>query len=176
MNIVDTHQLKTNVLHLNAGIVIILTALIVCAGWLQFTNLNQTSKGDFLLRIDTRYSSDEILKARTLIHKFYCQTKDENITDDRHVELIGNKILEIKYEESEAENFIILINFLDFLETIAFFVRKDYVSPKEVHELIGGSIVYYFKVFKPWIFHRRLKRNNNNYYCEIEKLIGQLEG
>ncbi|HAU0092255.1 TPA: DUF4760 domain-containing protein, partial [Legionella pneumophila] len=25
-------------------------------------------------------------------------------------------------------------------------------------------------------FHRRLKRNNNNYYCEIEKLIGQLEG
>ncbi|HAU1328681.1 TPA: DUF4760 domain-containing protein, partial [Legionella pneumophila] len=28
----------------------------------------------------------------------------------------------------------------------------------------------------PWIFHRRLKRNNNNYYCEIEKLIGQLEG
>ncbi|HAU4258083.1 TPA: DUF4760 domain-containing protein, partial [Legionella pneumophila] len=27
-----------------------------------------------------------------------------------------------------------------------------------------------------WIFHRRLKRNNNNYYCEIEKLIGQLEG
>ncbi|KTD21017.1 hypothetical protein Lisr_1616, partial [Legionella israelensis] len=36
------------------GTIIILTALIVCAGWLQFTILNHTSKGDFLLRIDTR--------------------------------------------------------------------------------------------------------------------------
>lgn len=175
MNIVDTQQLRKNILHLNAGIIIILTALTLCAAWLQFSNLNQTSKGDFLLRVDTRYSSEEILKARTIIHRFYCQTRKEEITDDKHVELIANKILEIMYNENESDDFIYLINFLDFLETLAYFVRKNLLSYKDIYELLGGSILYYYKVFKPWIYHRRLKRNNNNYYCEIEKLIEKYE-
>ncbi|MCZ4682685.1 DUF4760 domain-containing protein, partial [Legionella pneumophila] len=148
-----------------------LTLIIVCVGWLQFGDLNKTTKGDFLLRIDERFGHETIIKARAIIHKFYCETYDENICKETHRRIIGEKIMEIILVKKQSTNFIYLMNFLDFLETIAYFTNKNYMSEKDIKELLGGSIPYYYEVFKPFINYRRAKYNSENYFCELERLI-----
>lgn len=161
--------------HFNAAAIVILTLIIFCAGWIQFKDLNKTSKGDFLLRIDEKYGQPENIKARTIIHKYYCLTKDEYSDVTTHVRKMSVMVKQTKYKFEEAENFVYLLNFLDFLETISYFANHDYISEKEVNELIGCSLKYYFCVFDDLIKERRLKYKSNNYYCELEALAKKIQ-
>jgi len=178
-NIFVTHD--DGILQLHAASLIILTFLLVCAAWFAawfpLSDINKTSKGDFLLRIDERYGSNEIMQARKIIHKFYCATRPENgnISLEVHINKISEEIKKISTIEDSAKDFIHLLNFLDFLETIAYFTHKNHITYNDIDELLGWSITYYFKVFKPWIYYRRKKYNNNKYYCELELLVCKLE-
>ncbi|MGL6030449.1 MAG: DUF4760 domain-containing protein, partial [Legionella sp.] len=89
--------------HINAAAIVILTLIIFCAGWIQFNALNKTSKGDFLLRIDERYGQPENIKARTIIHEFYCLTKEEHIDITSHVKKISLMVKDSKYNIEKSE-------------------------------------------------------------------------
>ncbi|MCE0723983.1 DUF4760 domain-containing protein [Legionella resiliens] len=154
----------------NDIVIIFLTLFIVCAGWLQFKNLNKTSTGDFLLRIDERFGSPEILRARAIIHEFYCLTYEKEIDINIHTYKIAEKVLSMKNKVEASTDFIYLYNFLNFLETIAYFANNKYISSDEVNELLGGSLKYYYLVFKLLIADRRKKYQSNYYYCELETL------
>lgn len=172
--------------------IVALTGLIAFIAYYQLHILNKTSKDEFLLKIDERYTSAEIVKARTIIQRLYCETKEENqiLCNDSHIEKISEKIREIgkckyikKHSASKSTNheecykdFTILLNFLDFLETVAFFTNKKSLETTDLQELTGESMLYYYKIFKPWIYYRRSKYNNDNYYCEIQKLAKEIEG
>ncbi|KTD48122.1 hypothetical protein Lrub_1486 [Legionella rubrilucens] len=155
-------------------IIIFLTLIIVCAGWLQFQNLNRTSKSDFLLRIDERFSSPEILKARTIIHEFYCLTNHKDIDINKHIEKISKLVSNTKKRAGDSEKYIYLSNFLNFLESISYFANNNYVSIDDLDELLGGSIKYYYLVYKLLINERREKYNSEYYYCEIQELAIKL--
>ncbi len=68
-----------------------------------------------------------------------------------------------------------LLNLLDFLETISYFSKKDLISREELDDLLGNSLLFYFKIFRKWIYYRREKYNNNSYYSELENLIEYLQ-
>ncbi len=156
---------------------IFLTFALVLVAWIQLASLNKTSRSDFLLRIDDRYGSVEIIKARAIIQKFYCQIKKENtnISTQEHINKISEKIKEIGSKEKCADEFTHLLNFLDFLETISFFCKKNFISIKEIKELSGESLTYYYKIFKPWIDYRRKKYDNKNYYKQLEWLAEKIK-
>ena len=128
----------------------ILTLALICVAWIQLAGLSKISKADFLLRIDTRYCSAESVKARIIIHKFYCKTRN-GVCEEVHIKKIANEIKKLgeSSNDKDCENFISLLNFLDFLETAAYFSNKNYINRKEIGELCGNSIVYYYKIFKP---------------------------
>ncbi|HIF0138890.1 TPA: DUF4760 domain-containing protein [Legionella anisa] len=173
--IADTNKLESAAEHFNAAAIVILTIIIFCAGWIQFKDLNKTSKGDFLLRIDEKYGQPENIKARTIIHEFYCLTRSEHIDVTNHVRKISIMVKDTKYKIEEAEKFVCLLNFLDFLETISYFANHSYISEKEVNELIGCSLKYYFCVFDDLIRERRQKYNSNHYYSELETLAKKIQ-
>lgn len=157
-------------------LVVFLTILLVLVAWLQLTGLNKTSKSDFLLRIDSRYGNPEIIKARLIIHKIHRQLDNEySSCEENRIKKISEKIVEISQstKPGEMRDFIYLLNFIDFLETIAYFCNKGRISEKELAELSGDSIVYYYGVFKKWIFERR-GRYHSRYYCEIEDLAQKI--
>ncbi len=158
----------------NDIIIILLTLIIVCAGWMQFKNLNETSKGDFLLRIDERFGSPEILKARIIIHEFYCLTNKEDIDLNIHILRISEMILGTKNKIESSEKFIYLYNFLNFLETIAYFTNNNFISLEDINELLGGSLKYYYLTFQLLIEDRRTKYRSEYYYCELQTLAEKI--
>jgi hypothetical protein len=162
------------IVDVNAAVLIILTFLILCVAWIQLDGIAKISKADFLLRIDDRYGGKDIVEARIIIQEFFCQTYKEGISKEYHIELVANKIQGLRLNINKASDYVILINFIDYLETVAYFCNQNMISEKDVTELVGSSITYYFKVFKPWIDDRR-RRYSPDFYCQIEKLVKNLK-
>lgn len=171
----EGEKIPENIIRIHAASIIVLTILLIAVAWLQLGELNKTSKADFLLRIDDRYSSPEIIKARVLIQELYRKTTTagQPYIEDEVTKKIAEEIKIIGKESSKesCEKFIYLLNLLDFLETIAYFSNKGFISVKEINELLGNTIFFNYKIFKSWISYRREKYQNNSYYCELETLV-----
>ncbi len=163
-----------NIIILTA-IYVILAAILAGVAWFQLNHLNSTAKNDFLLRIDERFGGPEIVKARSIIHKFYCQTHKEGISNPKHIHLMQLEILNIKYNTLDAKDFMYLHNFIDFLETIAYFANRNVISETDVSELLSGSIAYYYHVFELFIKDRNDKYPNQSYYSEIKEFVEKIE-
>lgn len=157
----------------------ILTAIIAAAGWLQFSKLNSISRADFILRIDNRYGSKEIIRARAIIQRLYREASplDKAVCEKEYLRAMAKSIDELRSSTDSHSSLQItyLLNFLDFLETIAYFTRKKFISVYEVDELLGHSLIFYFKVYKPWIYDRRVRYQEKSYYSELENLIEKIE-
>ena len=114
------------------------------------------------LRIDERWSSTEIIKAREVLHEFYLSAKEVNLQLTQHDLnfVIGQQILLISKinKPSEISKFISLLNFLDFLETIGYIYYTGSLEAKDIQELSGNSIMYFYKIFEAYVLYRREKR------------------
>lgn len=178
-NRIKTHQ---PIIEIHALSIIILTIVLVMIAWIQSKEILKTSRGDFLMRIDDRYGSPDIIKARKIIHDIYLQEipneddKKNNPTKWKDMQQDRMSIIIVKMEEDKSayksEEFICLLNFLDFFETIAYFCNKGDISSQEVEELMGCSFRYYCNLFKKFIDSRRQYYNKNDYYSEIYKYMG----
>jgi len=130
-----------SIIRIHAAALLVLTLIFICVAWFQLKNLNITSKADFLLRIDDRFGSREIIRARKIIHEFYCETNQENIRVETHINNISEKIKEICEDKDKAEDFVYLLNFLDFLETISYFCHKDYIEPVPIAKTTLNTVL-----------------------------------
>jgi len=157
---------------LHAAAIIILTTMLLGAAWYQLHKLSETSKNDFLLRIDREYSNCKIIEARVFIHKLYCQAKSENLCKEKCDKFVAHKINEMRDQEKNAENFICLRNLLDFLETTAYFCNTGKISTKDVEELLG-TLKYYHTIFRPLIGSLRHELNDDEFYKELEEFSGK---
>lgn len=178
IDLISNHPLS-NIGRIYSAAIIILTIILACIGWFQFDALNKTSRADFLLRIDYRYSSTEIIKARAIIQELYrkASPKGETTIYPVVVERIAKLIKEVGQSENkdDYERFAYLLNLLDFLEVIALFCRKKLITTDEVDELLGNSIIFFYDIFRPWIYYRRSKYMNKYYHCELEWLIEEIQ-
>lgn len=170
-------EFSQNILRINAAAIIVLTIMLICGGWLQLERLNKTSKADFLLQIVARYSSKEIVDARAIIQKLYRIANPENnsATEERYIQLISDEIDKIRNDPEKNNECALLLNLLDFLEAISYFTRKNFITVRDIDELVGNSILYYYKIYKRWIYSRRERYDNSYYYCEFELLAKKIE-
>lgn len=159
----------------NAAAILILTVILIIVAWYQLEGLNTTSKANFLLKIDERWGSSEIITARTIIHRLYREVRKEVACscEEELIKGVANKIRIIgrSSKKDDVSDFILLLNFLDFLETITYFANQNYISKIDIDELSGESIFFYYKVFKSWINYRREKYNNSHYYEALKTFI-----
>lgn len=161
--------------NLHSASLIALSVALLATAWINLSGLNKTSRSDFLLRIDNRYGSHEITQARIVIHKIHCKIKTKDICPEILKRKIGSEIIKMENDQKKSEDFIYILSFLDFLETIGYFVTDENISIKDIEELISPSICYYASIFEPFIAKRRADYSDPSYYCELEKLAKQLE-
>lgn len=171
----DMHHMHS--LH-NASI-IILTFIIACVAWFQLSGIAKNGEGDFLLRIDERLSNESIIKARVIIHEIYSKSKTQNpnSSEDQHCEFMANEIylLGERKDKKSIKDYVYILNFLDFLETISLFTNNGYISPKEIDDLMNQSIIFFYKIFSKRIHQRRQKYNDSTFYYQFEKLYLKIQ-
>jgi hypothetical protein len=150
---------------------IITLFLVVCA-WIQLNDLNKKAMGNDLIAFDKKWGSKEIMMAREIIHEMYIDAQNqhgkENIEAQRLE--IGEKIKKYSEDKIHTKKFIYLLNFLNFLETTGYLSNKGYIQKRDIDELMGNSIKFYYEVFYPYIQHRRTKHHERNFHNEFEKL------
>lgn len=162
---------KGHISQLYDASLIILTILLLFVAWIQLKGIKDIGRADFLLRLDNRFGNKSIIKARYIFHKIYLETKDVDICEDVHIKKIQEKIKEIGQDVNRTKDFAYLLNFLDYLETVAYFSNRGHVMPEDVNNLLGGTIGYYYKVFSAWISYRRNKYKDDCYYRELQNFV-----
>jgi hypothetical protein len=171
LNFLDSEHKEPIIITAFYGVsLIILTFSLVCVAWFQLALIRKQAKADFLLRIDNRYGSKSIIKARSIIHRIYIHQEQSTC---KHIQdkVLSEKIVELYWDKESYEDFICLLNFLDFLETIAYFSNNDHVDLDEIEKLLGGSLIYFYKIFTPLINFLRVRYEDNDYFNQIETLI-----
>lgn len=137
-------------------------------------------EGEFLLHIDERWSSKEIIKAKMIIHGFYAKWEEREHEHDICLKKVGKEICEISLMSEEKEDFAYLRNFLDFMETIGYLRKRGYVSPNSLNELCGESLKFYYLIFRSYIEQirqlekRRGNKDANKCFEHFQALIEEL--
>jgi hypothetical protein len=150
---------------------VVFAAIAALAALFQLFRLNNTAFAQLLSKIEYRYGSGEILLAREIIQALYLNTKSKGICYESHVKKIRIEIKKIGNDKKRTKDFILLLNFLDFLESISYYAQVNYVTRKDVEEMFGGSITYWYDIYYDWILYRRKKFNEPRMYCELEALV-----
>jgi len=169
-------------------LMVVLTAALVYVAWHQLSGIGRVSKGDFLLRLDERFGTSDVIKARRIIHSLYRYADKNNKNGPKTLEYLqgqvsiylyklkNNKLDILDYKNDELlqeKHFSLVLNFLDLLEATAFFCNKGYIDGNDLRELSGDSIKYYFGIYKKIIEDRRDRRGENQYYHFVSVYLKQ---
>lgn len=170
----DMHHMSS----LHDASIIILTIIIACIAWVQLHGLVKTGQADFLLRIDERLGNKSIIKARTIIHHIYSESKEKNknFTEPQHCEYIAQEINSLgnKTDKESIKKYVLLLNFIDFLETTALFAKKGYISTKDINDLMNQSLDFFYTIFEIRINERRRKYQDPTFYINFENLVQRI--
>lgn len=191
-NIVET----SNYIELHALFLIIFTGIIILVAYTQLSSISRTVKTDFLMKLDERYGSIEIIQARQIIHRYYRFSKDSNtdraqetvrryriltnnniLSENELIELIhwrqiGKAIDKLSKASDPAsqKEYILVLNLLDFLESISYYANNGHIEQKQIDDLMGISLVFFYAIFKLRIKKRREKYGINSFYEQFENL------
>lgn len=159
------------------------TVALAFIAWIRIGDIYKQNEGDFLLHIDARWGSPESIKARAIIHELYLQVQNDDslliglsLTDrDSAIqENIGKKIIELRGLDYKAEEFIYLLNFLDFMETIGYIENKGYITHQGLDALCGEALIFNYKIFQEYIEIKRLRHDDPGFYKNFERLFNKL--
>jgi hypothetical protein len=81
---------------------VVLTGVLAFVAWWQLSHIRDVGQHDFLLRIDERLSSDQIVKARTIIHQLSFETDRKKGTRrllPKDADKIGEKIIKMREDK-----------------------------------------------------------------------------
>lgn len=150
-----------------------LSAVLILFAYIKAREAIKQSRTNYLLRVDERWSSPEIIKAREVIHELYLSAKELNPDlkeDNEQIKpIIALGIMKLHDNHRETQKFVSLLNFLDFLETIGYLHSQKSITTEEVSDLLGNSIVYFYDIFSIYIAYRR-KTKDVGFYLNFEKL------
>lgn len=160
------------------------TAILAWIAWFRIGTIHRDNQSRFMIQIDSRWGSAEIIKARTIMHYIY-----RNISDNYSNQIIKSELKDIcqavgkdiiKMSESQCkqdrDDFMLLLNLLDFMETIGFLENNGYVSVEQLNALSGSTIKFFYMCFANYICHKRCKHKNEglDLYKNFEELYGKL--
>jgi len=197
------------------------TVALAIVAWYEIRIINNQSDKDFLLHIDERWGSVEVIRARKIIHELYIQIREKHKEDlkelpeksdtdyssikylkakqiindyyqpypnlplplsietkDNFVQaVLGLEIFKISKDRIYAEEFVYLLNFLDFMETIAYLARgntQDNELVNKINDLCGGSLIFNYNIFKPYMEIKRKKHPDEKFYVHFDELYDAL--
>jgi len=152
---------------------------VFAVAYIQLSGLKKVARADFLLRIDSRWGSHEIIQARVEIQKYYikfrAEYKGKPYDHKLCISYIQDEIHKTCMNSEKAQEAVFLMNLLDFMETVSYFANHGKIAHKELSELAGYSVIFFYEVFEKWISIRRDKYGKKHYYREFEILAKTIE-
>lgn len=102
-------SIKEYLVNLNTALTVLFTFLLVFIAWYQLHSLNQTNRSSFILQIENRYGSEEILRGRILLEeiRFKISPNDGNL-NNKYLEVL-NQMKHI--QQKHHDDFILIQNF-----------------------------------------------------------------
>jgi hypothetical protein len=132
-------------------VVVFITALIAYITWSQFHKTNNSLRAECLLKMDARFGSPEILKARTIIHEKYRNHYKTEASGEKAIKATAKEIIELS-ESEKQEEFVCLLNILDLLDTVGFLHSEGHLSEdRDINALFGPYLKLYLGVFLPYV-------------------------
>lgn len=175
-SVLQPHVLYHNELSILYYLAIVLLTLgLAMIAWFQLGQLSKTVSSDYLLKIDERFHGCNSIRARRIIHALYIEAEPDNKNSDVIWNHIGEKIRDMRLDSKKIWQFVCLREFLDFFETLGNLYVNDKITVKEIDDLMGYSILKFYKIFEPYIRDRRRRRENYSLYCDFEKLFDTLK-
>lgn len=141
----------------------------------QLKQIGKSARGEFLIRLDERFTSPQIIEARTTVHIIYRNTQPDCKHNGSHktklcegctkihMQLIRNQIQIIGRDSKKSKEFIQLRSLIELFETIGYFSRNGYVNVTDVNELIGGTVEFHYEIFKNWIDYLQVERSPHTF-------------
>jgi hypothetical protein len=169
-------NMQTDINKLYCATLIILTFILVCVAWIQLHKLQRISQSDFLLKIFHHLSDNSIIKAMKIIHRLRLNAEDEirkrkDYTSTAITEDIRSKIRELRFNSELISEFIILKNFLDYLEHIAYLCNKKEISIEDIEKCLSERLSTYYDYYEDLIEFYREANPNHNPYKSLEILV-----
>ncbi len=171
---------------------ILLTAMIAIIAWVQLKGLYENSKADMLLRIDKSLRNAEAIKAMTIIRQFRFEVEKEIVAQNdikinfseikkQHKKEIeektGQKIKKFLLDYGFQHEQVVLINFLNTIETICYLCNKNYASSDDVEEFFENELPSYFDIFEPYIQYVQESydsKDGNEAYSEFKGIVKKI--
>lgn len=143
--------------------IFIATLALAIIAYYEFNKSHIYSKNEFLLFISNRWGSIEIVKARKIIHElFVTEYRVNKLSFPDAQNAIGNKIYVMSQTGgSKGEDFVDLLNLLDFLETLGYFHSRGDLDLDDIFNIFGGNIKFLYPLFKQYIDKRRERLPND---------------
>jgi|GEM_PF-5514140 len=162
------------------GLIAIATFSVAYIAYYQIAKLRRTSELELLVKIDERWNGPEFLKAKTILYGEYFKVCEKyNLSEEKLKILtrqeeekyrieVGQKIIDMSVDNRRKHEFMILLNFLDFLETIGHLYVEQSISRQKLKALFGESLDFYYQLFAKYIEHRQT--NYSDIYKAFQKL------
>lgn len=101
---IDTKKiLNDDLRHLHHGGLVILTVILIVVAWIQLKHIYETSRNDFLLRIEERYGCKSILEARRIIHTLYRKTCGNEVYNKSHGKTISERLKAMANKKNQTK-------------------------------------------------------------------------
>lgn len=155
------------------------TLALALIAYYEFNRSNELTANKFLLFISNRWSSKEIIKARQILHEFFiCSYRDDQGKPkcEYNVALfsVSEKVLQMsRMKGKEGENFIYLLNLLDYLETLSYFCDRKELDLHDVQNTCGNNIIFFYESFKLYIEQRQ--SHDKNFFTHFTSLYHVLK-
>lgn len=181
----NSNTCSNNVDTLFYGLTAIATFSVAYIAYYQIAKLRRTNESELLVNIDGRWNSPEFLKAKIILHGEYFEVcKKYNLSEEELKILtrpeeekyrieVGQKIIDMSVDKLRKREFMFLLNFLDFLETIGHLYVEKLISRQKLKALFGESLDFYYQLFEKYIEHRQT--NYPNIYKAFQKLYEALQ-
>lgn len=126
--------------------------IAVCAAGFaatQLVDVRRASQATLLLELDARFDSPEMKAARDLFAKLRddilntVSTKNSSAKDSVKERLVCEEWKKVLAEmrSQDQDNYLILIGFLGFFETVGLMVKRKYISKEDVFALFRGPLI-----------------------------------
>jgi len=114
----------------------------------QLWNIKKSRCSDLLMRLDQIWDSNDYIRSRSMINQDTSGLTLEEASQNL-------KELLVSLDESNTEEYFIMIRIANFFENLGFLVCKNYLNHKDAFELFGSSAQRYWKLFSEFARYRR---------------------
>lgn len=160
----------------NISIFIVYTVIAIIA-WVQLGKIGDTAEVSYLFEFDKKWGSEELIIARSIIHKPYVECQKLQLDDAERFRVLGQYIINLSMQDNapdDAKNFMYVLSLLNFFETVGYLYNRKNLKPAKINELMGQSIKFYYKVFESYIQYRRNKHDKESFHIEFQQMYESL--